>query len=277
MCYEVAGVPRILFRIPSCHQANVVVGYRKGAAIAKAVPIKTRPLESFLLKPKPGYVTTYYRSDNQAVLYDLSSYFNADLEKVFEQEYTSSEMQAIHWMDVYPNSLSRWCRNNPKPDLSKLRTQVDAQGRIVTSKSKTEFRVAANRKNVFLLGRWDELPTQVRLPINTPRVREVCLLIAGTTFPMQSHIANARVVLHYSNGDSEPTDLINPYNYDDSVGNFGYYHYSDNEMVELGKKTNADVISLPTDPARELVAVEVQCLSDQILFGVQAMTLYQEK
>ena len=85
---------------------------------------------------------------------------------------------------------------------------------------------------------------------------------------MQSHIANAQIVLHYKNGDSEPTDLINPYNYDDGIGSFGYYHYSDNEMVELGEKTHADVISLPMAPDKELVAVEVHCLSDQILFGV---------
>ena len=48
-------------------------------------------------------------------------------------------------------------------------------------------------------------------------------------------------------------------------------------MVELGEKSHADVISLPTAPGKELVAVEVDCLSDQILFGVLAMTLYQER
>ena len=93
---------------------------------------------------------------------------------------------------------------------------------------------------------------------------------------MQCHIANARIVLHYHKGGPEPIDLVNPYNYDGSIGSFGYYHYSNNEMVELGEKTHADFISLPTDPDRDLVTVEVQCLSEQILFGVQAMTLYQQ-
>ncbi len=71
--------------------------------------------------------------------------------------------------------------------------------------------------------------------------------------------------------------MVNPYNYDDTIGSFGYYHYSENEMVELGEKTHADVISLPVDSDRELAAVELHCLSDQILFGIQAMTLCQEK
>ena len=272
-----AGTPRILVRVPLSYQVDVMVVYPKDAAIAKALPIETRSLESFLLTPQSDPAPMYDRDACQAVLYDLEPYRNADLEKVFEQKYSSNDMQDVHWIDVHSNSLTRWDRDLPRPDLSKLRAQVDGQGWVVTKESKTQFRVATNEKNVLLLGRWDELPNQVRLPINTPDVREVCLLIAGTTYPMQSHIANARIVLHYKNGDSEPTDLINPYNYDDGIGSFGYYHYSDNEMVELGEKTHADVISLLTAPDKELAAVEVQCLSDQILFGVQAMTLYHNK
>lgn len=79
-------------------------------------------------------------------------------------------------------------------------------------------------------------------------VREVRLLIVGTTYPMQSHIANARVVLHYRDGSAEETNLINPYHFDDSIGAFGGHHYAANEMVELGKDTHADVISLPHRP-----------------------------
>ena len=186
-------------------------------------------------------------------------------------------MQAVHWIDVYKNSLTRWDRDVPKPDLSKLRNQVDDQGEIITKDSGTLFQVSVDKNNVLLLGRWDQLSNEVRLPVKTEGVKEVCLFVAGTTFPMQSHIANARVILHYKDGDSESTDLINPYNYDDTIGSFGYYHYSDNEMVELGEKTHADVISLPTDPKKELAAVQLQCLSEQILFGVKAMTLYQQK
>jgi hypothetical protein len=294
---EVA-MPRICVRIPSCQQADVAVVYFKGAAIAKAVPIKTRSLESFLPVPPP-----HKRPDRKtckAVLYDLAPYRNMNLEKVFQQKYTSSEMRSVHWIGVHRDSTSRWDRMKPKPGMKTLRSQLDDQGRFVTAESKTQFKVATEPRNVLLLGRWDELPNEVRLPVDTPRVREVCLLIVGNTYAMQSHIANARVVLRYKDGGSQETDLINPYNYDDSIGKFADYHYSNNEMVVLDgevhvegdvllqkynhanpfihkQASHADVISLPVDPDRELIAVDVQCLSDQIVFGVMAMTLYQNK
>ena len=269
------GAPRIRVRIPSCHQAQVLVAYPQSAAIAKAVPIATRPLEWFL--PRPQSLPAPDRATCHAVVYNLDPHCNKKLEKVFEQKYSSSAMGKIHWMDVRSDSGSRWDRKSLQPTLEKLHARLDDRGQFVTANSKTQFRVAMTEKNVLLLGRWDELPKEVRVPVATPRVREVCLLIVGRTYPMQSHIANARIVLHYQDGASQPTDLINPWNYDDSIGRFGDYHYSNNEMVELGQQAHADVISLPADPGRQLVAVEAQCLSDQILFGVMAITLYQEQ
>lgn len=269
------GRPRIRVRVPSCHRAVVVATYNPGAAIAEAVPVLTRPLESFLRIPRLGPPTK--RTAWAPVPYTLASRYNAELERIFERTYTSREMQALHWRDVKPNSTSRWHRPPVKPSLKTLRALLDAQGQFVTADSQTPFQISTSRNNVLLLGRWDQLPNQVRLPVDLPRVREVCLLIVGTTYPMQSHIANARVILHYKDGSSEETDLINPYHYDDNIGAFGGHHYADNEKVELGKDTHADIISLRTAAGKELVAVEAQCLSDQIVFGVMAMTLFQEK
>jgi hypothetical protein len=268
------GTPRIRVRVPSCHRAVVVATYDAKTDIATAVPVHTRPLESFLRVPQLGLPID--RSGWTPVPYSIAPRCNAELERIFEQTYTSREMQALHRRDVKPNSTSRWHRPVIKPSLARLRARLDPQGRFVSADSKTSFQVSTHRKNVLLLGRWDELPNHVRLPVDVPRVREVSLLIVGTTYPMQSHIANARVILHYKDGSSEETDLINPYHYDDNIGAFGGHHYAANEMVELGKDTHADIISLRTAPGKELVAVEAQCLSDQIVFGLMAMTLFQE-
>jgi hypothetical protein len=271
---EVAA-PRIRVRVPACHRADVVATYAPDAPLAKAVPVQTRPLESFLRIPPP--VPPADRSGWKPMLYTMASRCNADIEKVFEQRYSSMEMQPLHRRDVNANSGTRWHRPPIKPSLESLRARLDAGGQFVTKDSQSPFQVATNGNNVLVLGRWDQLLNQVRLPVDIPRVREVCLLIVGTTYSMQSHIANARVILHYQGGHSEETDLINPYNYDDSIGAFGGHHYAANEMVDLGKDTHADIIRLRTAPGKELVAVEAQCLSDQILFGIMAVTLYQEQ
>ena len=271
------ALPRIKLNIPTGSSADVVVNYEAGSAVAKAVEVKAPSLESFLLPDGLPVVPEYDRSKCQTVLYDLDKYRNADLEKVFDQTYSSKEMERLHWTDISRNTLSRWDHTIPKPSLSKLRDMVDDKGEFVTEDAKTKFKVSTGDKNVVLLARWEQLPNEVSLPVGKKSVKEVCLLIAGTTFPMQSHIANARILLHYKDGESISTDLINPYNYDDTVGNFGYYHYSENEEVPLGEGTHADVIKLPANPQKELASVKLQCLSDQILFGVQAMTLYQQQ
>jgi hypothetical protein len=269
------GAPRIRVRVPACHRADVVASYAPDAPMAKAVPVPTRPLESFLRIPPPA--TPADRNAWKPVLYGMASRCNADVEKIFERKYSSSEMKALHRRDVNANSTTRWHQPPIKPSLKTLRARLDQNGQFVTKDSKTPFQVATKGNNVLLLGRWDQLPNQVRMPVDAAGVREVRLLIVGTTYPMQSHIANARVILHYKNGDAEETDLINPYNYDDSIGAFGSHHYAANEMVELGKDTHADIIRIRSAPGKELVAVEAQCLSDQILFGIMAMTLYREK
>jgi hypothetical protein len=269
------GTPRIRVRVPSCNRAEVVATYAPNAPMAQPVPVETRPLESFLRIPptlKPAD-----RSGWEPVLYSLASQCNAGVERVFEQEYSSSEMKDLHRRDVRSNSGTRWHSPPLKPSLATLRARLDDQGQFLSKESQTPFQVSPTGNNVLLLGRWDQLPNEVRLPVDTPGVREVCLLIVGTTYPMQSHIANARVILHYQDGHSEETDLINPYHYDDTIGAFGGHHYADNEMVDLGKDTHADIISLRTAPGKKLVAVEAQCLSDQILFGIMGMTLFREK
>jgi hypothetical protein len=269
------GTPRIRVRVPSSNQAEVVATYALDAPKAQPVPVQTRPLESFLRIPPT--LEPADRSGWEPVLYNLASQSNADVERIFEQQYSSREMEALHRRDVRSNSGTRWHGAPLKPSLATLRARLDAQGQFLSKDSKTLFQVASKGNNVVLLGRWDQLPNKVRLPVDVPRVREVCLLIVGTTYPMQSHIANARVILHYQDGDSEETDLINPYHYDDNIGAFGRHHYANNEMVALGKDTHADVISLRPGRGKELVAVEVQCLSDQILFGIMGMTLFREK
>jgi hypothetical protein len=268
------GTPRIRLRVPACHRADVVVSYAPGANLAKAVPVQTRPLESFLRIPPPA--PSLDRAGWKPVPYDLAPRCNAQVERIFRQKYSSSEMKPLHRRDVNSNSSSRWHRDPIKPSLEMLRARLDGQGRFMSADSKTPFQIASNGNNVLLLGRWDQLPNHARLPVATPGVKEVRLLIVGTTYPMQSHIANARLILYYKDGGSEETDLINPYNYDDSIGAFGGHHYAANEKVELGKHTHADIISVRTAPGRELVAVEAQCLSEQILFGIMAMTLYHE-
>lgn len=269
------GAPRIRIRVPTSQSADIVATYAPDAPIAKPPPVSTRPLESFLRIPPP--LAPVEHEDWEPVLYGMASRCTADVEKVFEREYTSREMGPLHRRDVNANSTTRWHKAPIKPSLKNLRAQLDPDGRFVTKDSKTPFQVAPRGNNVLLLGRWDQLPNQVRFPVDTPGVREVRLLIVGTTYPMQSHIANARVILHYKDGETGETDLINPYNYDDSIGAFGNHHYANNEMVDLGKDTHADIIRIRTAPGKELVAVETQCLSDQILFGIMAMTLYREK
>ena len=90
---------------------------------------------------------------------------------------------------------------------------------------------------------------------------------------MQSHIENVRLLARYEDGGQEVLDLVNPFNYDDSIGAFGYQHTAAVPMVRLSESAHLDVYSITVDANRTVAALEVEVLSQGIIFGIVAITL----
>ncbi len=77
--------------------------------------------------------------------------------------------------------------------------------------------------------------SRLPIPVNTAG-RRLYVMLSALTFPMQSHIANARIRVRYAGGGERAHDLVNPDNFDNGWGLFGgTYHYAANESETIGE------------------------------------------
>ena len=88
--------------------------------------------------------------------------------------------------------------DNGRPNDLLLRARVNNQGLFVTHLG-MPFAQRAEGNNLVALSRWKQFPDHLKLPVEDV-ARKVYLLISGVTFPMQSQIANLRVVVNYADG-----------------------------------------------------------------------------
>ena len=80
----------------------------------------------------------------------------------------------------------------------RLRAGVDARG-IYTARGGIPFAQRATGHNAVMLSRWRGFPKSVEIPAGRA-ARKLYLMASAATFPMQSHIANARVTIVYADG-----------------------------------------------------------------------------
>jgi hypothetical protein len=198
-----------------------------------------------------------------------------------------------------------------RPNDNLLRSRVNAAGVFLTHVG-IPFAERAVGNNVVILSRWKEFPDHISVPVQEV-ARKVYLLISGITFPMQSQIANVRVVVNYAEGGKSSLDLVNPDNFDSGWRGFygGNYHYAANGMEVIGSgppeekddeaktmpiarpgtilaeqgvpepldyskwtsATHADIVDVDCDPSRKIQDVVITVLSNEIIAAVHGITL----
>ena len=300
--------------LPGKEQMLSVQGRKEGLLLGKnkleisGLPGSPR-LQSVALywppAPPPAIEKTQWQ------LLPLDSHYNDQLSTVLTHPFWTSSTD-------YPYAVCRdymlehlnGARRSPPNDLL-LRSKVNAQGVFVTHVG-IPFAERAEGNNLVALSRtWREFPDHLTVPVGS-RGRKIYCLISGITFPMQSQIANAQIVVHYVGGKESKLDLVNPENFDNSWGGFGgSYHYAANGMEVIGAAppgevdlmarampvaqqtillgqqglpesidyakwagpAHADIIDLDCDLSAEIQRVEIDVLSNEIIVGVHGITL----
>ena len=121
------------------------------------------------------------------------------------------------------------------------------------------FAQRAEGNNFVALSRWKEFPDHLTVPVEDA-TRKLYLLLSGVTFPMQSQIANLRIVVNYADGGKSAVDLANPENFDTGWMGFfgGNYHYAANgmEVIGTGPPEEKDVLAraMPVVRAKTILA-----------------------
>jgi len=216
---------------------------------------------------------------------DLAPQFNGDIRTIFSQQYLSPRPDtcSVHLgTDGYSAwTFPYWNLSAPKVELDAVGKLTDAGGRIVTP-SRVAFTRFTDDRNVAFTSLWDNWPTSVEVPVNQSAAT-IWLLVCGTTFPMQTRIANAEFRFRYADGVIEKLELIPPYNFWmlSSWGGEDYSYEHDAfclpdeppPQVQLGSNCRAMVLSWKLRLGVKLETVTLETLSQDVVIGLMGLSL----
>lgn len=216
---------------------------------------------------------------------DLSSRFNGDVRTIFLQKYLSPRPATCSvrlGTDGYSAwTFPYWNLSAPKVELDALAKLTDAQGRIVTP-NRVPFTGFADDRNIGFTSLWDNWPTSLEVPVNQSAAT-LWLLVCGTTFPMQTRIANAEFRFRYADGVTEKLELVPPLNFwmlcPWGGEDYSYAHDAfclpdpPPPMVQLGANCRAMVLSWKLRPGVKLETVTLETLSQDVVIGLMGLSL----
>lgn len=232
---------------------------------------------------------------------DLDNVFNDKVSQIFRNEYRSPRSPYCS-LGVPKQGIGGWCRYKDTAEIDDSGLRQAAAGKGSIDVLGIPFRTPSlqQSKNTLFVSLWDNYPDEATVPLNG-RASRVCLLMAGTTNPMQSRIDNAEVVVEYADGSSDRLALRNPENWwpieqdyfidafafsrpgvvpprlDLKTGKLRLLSYQDceskNKLIAGG---SANVLDLPLDSRKDLKQLTVRALSNEVVIGVLAVTLQRD-
>ncbi|HEX9047986.1 MAG TPA: DUF4450 domain-containing protein [Verrucomicrobiae bacterium] len=260
-------------------------------------------------RPKPRSAETVSTFNWQAPLsggkfdcIDLATIFNDRVTQIFRNEYRSPRSPFCS-LATPKQGIGSWCHPQDRFDVddSGLRTTAaQAGGKILLPDGiplATPGSAAA--KNVAFVSQWDNYPREISVPL-TGKSSHAFLLMAGSTGAMQSRFDNGEILVNYTDGSTTRLALHNPttwwpidqdYFIDDAA-----FPRPGPLPVRVDLKTGrvrtatanavgkqdatlpvpggaATVLDLPLDPGKELKALTVHALANEVVIGLMSVTL----
>ena len=227
---------------------------------------------------------------------DIRGALTADIRTIFRQTYRSPRPQGVSLgigSDGFsPWTFTYWGKGAPEIALDDARL---AAGEI-RSPLGIPFLWNGGAANVAFTSLWDNWPAAVTVPVGR-RARRIYLLLAGSSNPMQCHIANAVCRFAYADGTEETLPVEHPRNFwslcgyegeggvagQDGTGDYDYaadgYCLPETppEQIRLGSNCRAVVLSWELRADRELRAVTLETLSQEVVIGLMGVTLLTQE
>lgn len=231
--------------------------------------------------------------------------FNASVGDIFRNRYLSPRPDCTT-LQIPVQGIGEWCHPTLTAEIddSGLRALSDDRGVLHTSIG-VPFLVPREGPNVLYTSLWDNYPDAATVLLEG-RASHVYLLLAGSTDHMQYGIANGTVRIRYKDGTVQTLDLVNPTTwvpveqdiYEDEGAfrpvagaerplriHFGSGLVSRRLGDELGiegvygRRIDGGagvLLDMRLDPARDLEALELETLSNDVVIGLLAVTLQRE-
>jgi hypothetical protein len=216
---------------------------------------------------------------------DLSGSFNGDVRAIFKQKYLSPRPRTCS-VRLGTDGYSAWCFPfwgdvPPVIDLARLKELTGPDGRIMTPQG-VPFSPVTEDRNIAFTSLWDNWPTSVSVDVGR-EARTAWLLVCGSTFPMQTRIANAEVRFRYEDGVTETLELVPPLNFWNLCPwGGGDYSYAMDAFclppeppptVQLGTACRAMVLSWRLRPGVRCADVTLETLSQDVVIGLMGLSL----
>ncbi len=232
---------------------------------------------------------------------DLAPYFNDRVTQIFRNEYREPRSPFVS-LALPKQGLGGWAGgydDRAEIDDSGLRAVAARNGGRLVLPNGVPFATpgAPQGKNVVFTSEWRNYPAEVSVPL-AGRAREIYLLMAGSTEPMQSRLDNGEVVVAYRDGATARLALENPVTWwpieqDYFIDDFQFRRpgplpprvdlktgevrvLDPDHFKGKGKKIPggaATVLSFPLDPGRELSSLTVRTLANDVVIGLMSATL----
>ncbi len=230
---------------------------------------------------------------------DMHGWFNDSVTQIFRNQYRSPRSPFCS-LAMPEQGLGGWAdfRAQFTVDDSGFRAAARDSGRFVLPDGIPFATVSSEPgKNIVFTSQWDNYPREVSIPI-FGKARHAYFLMAGSSGTMQSRFDNGEVVVTYADGSMQRLTLNNPVNWwpidqDYFIDDFGFrrmeaipprvYLKTGNVRVldvdafkglgGLVPGGAATVLDLPLDSSKELKAVTVRTLANEVVVGVMGITL----
>jgi hypothetical protein len=216
---------------------------------------------------------------------DLENVLNGDIRKIYQQEYRSPRPETVSvriGADGYsPWTFVHWKLDPPPIDLANVSGLLDGTGLVATPQG-ARFTVSREERNIAFTSLWDNWPDRLTVPVKKS-AEAVWLLLAGSTNPMQTRIANAVLRFDYEDGVREELELTPPLNFWSlcALGGRDYSYERDGfclpphppPMVQLGKNCRAIVLSRRLRSGVTLESITLEAMSEEVVIGLMAVSL----
>ncbi|HVS97205.1 MAG TPA: hypothetical protein VHE54_12010, partial [Puia sp.] len=227
----------------------------------------------------------------------LARYFNDDITHIFTNRYLSPRPK-VPTLQLPTQGIGNWCYPLVTATIDDAGLR-HARG-VIRLPNGIAFSTPPAGHNIVFTSRWDNYPDSASIPL-TGRASHAWFLLAGTTNPMQSRIANGAITVHYTDGTTDRLELVNPSNWwpieedyledgpafttgaprpwrvylktgvvSDKPGKWTTIKGLTNTAIDGGAATVAD---MPLRPDKTLDHLEIRALARDVIVGLLGITL----
>jgi hypothetical protein len=289
------GPPRVEVDAPAAPRTEIVIRW-EGPRPPAEPPVAAEDLAETPMPPIPAPP-----AGAELVPVDLAPYYNDRVTQIFRNEYRAPRSPFVS-LALPKQGLGGWAggfKDSAEIDDSGLRAAAAQSGGRITLPNGVPLATPGDTgaKNVVFTSQWSNYPAQAVLPLKG-RAREIYLLMAGSTGPMQSRLENGEVVVSYADGTTDRLVLENPTTWWPIEQDYFTDDYQFRRpgplpiRVDLqtgrvrvldeasfkGKGVKirggaATVLALALHPDRELSSLTVRTLANDVVVGLMSATL----